>query len=92
MKSNLVFNNNILHLFHFILNTFFFTFFLSTATANPYSIVIQVDDSIPGYKHPIRGIVYLDKNGNGKREDGEMGIPGIAISDGRDVVLTNCWA
>lgn len=73
----------------YILLLFLFTFCITTAMSNSFLEVIQVDDSIPGYKHPVRGTVYLDENGNGKQEDGERGIQGIAISDGRDVVLTD---
>lgn len=40
------------------------------------------------YKHSIRGTVYLDKNGNGKRDESEPGLAGIAVSDGLDVVMT----
>jgi outer membrane protein assembly factor BamB len=75
--------------FFTFLPLFLFTFCISTVMANPFSIVIQIDDSISGYKHSIRGVVYLDENGNGKKEVGERGISGIAVSDGRDVVLTN---
>ncbi|HYH55854.1 MAG TPA: metallophosphoesterase, partial [Anseongella sp.] len=45
-------------------------------------------DTLPGYQHPIRGTVYLDRNGNGIREREEPGLAGIAVSDGLDVVKT----
>lgn len=35
------------------------------------------------------GIVFDDQNGNGKREVGEAGIPGIRLSNGADIVLTD---
>ncbi len=43
----------------------------------------------PGYKYPIHGIAYVDKNGNERRDPAEPGRAGIAVSDGRDVVLTD---
>ncbi len=36
-----------------------------------------------------RGVVYEDKNNNQSRDAGEAGIPGIGISNGRDVVQTD---
>lgn len=41
--------------------------------------------------HPakIAGIVYHDANGNGKRDKRESGIAKVAVSNGRDVVLTD---
>lgn len=36
-----------------------------------------------------RGTVYLDENGNGKKDPGENGIKGVGVSNGRDVVLTD---
>lgn len=35
------------------------------------------------------GYVYEDSNGNGKRDRREQGIPGVAVSNGTDVVLTD---
>jgi hypothetical protein len=43
----------------------------------------------PGYKHPIHGVVYVDQNGNGRRDSAEPGRAGIAVSDGHGVVLTD---
>ncbi len=43
----------------------------------------------PGYKHPIRGVAFVDENGNGRRESAEPDRAGIAVSDGLDVVLTD---
>jgi hypothetical protein len=34
------------------------------------------------------GAVYLDHNGNGRRDAGEAGVPGIQVSDGEDLVVT----
>ena len=36
-----------------------------------------------------KGIVYNDVNGNRKLDDGEAGIPGIRVSNGRQIVKTN---
>lgn len=36
-----------------------------------------------------KGVIYEDLNNNGKRDKKEKGIPEVAISNGRDVVLTN---
>jgi hypothetical protein len=35
------------------------------------------------------GVVYEDKNGNGKRESGEPGVGGVRVSNQRDVVVTD---
>lgn len=36
-----------------------------------------------------KGVVYLDSNKNGKKDKSEMGLPEVAVSNGKDVVLTN---
>ncbi len=36
-----------------------------------------------------QGIVYLDRNANGQHDSGEPGLPGVAVSNQRDVVLTD---
>jgi hypothetical protein len=36
----------------------------------------------------VRGVVYDDRNGNGVRDPGEIGLAGVAVSDGVDVALT----
>jgi len=36
-----------------------------------------------------RGTVFLDNNKNGKKDSSEKGIPEVAISNGKEVVLTN---
>ncbi len=36
----------------------------------------------------VNGLVYADSNANGKRDDGEKGMPGIYVSDGRQTVQT----
>ena len=35
------------------------------------------------------GVVYLDRNGNGMRDPGEPGLPGIRVSDGEQIVSTD---
>jgi hypothetical protein len=47
---------------------------------------IQVIASIGG---SIHGIVFLDKNLNGIPDQGEGGIEGVCVSNGKDVVRTN---
>jgi calcineurin-like phosphoesterase family protein len=36
----------------------------------------------------IRGVVFEDANGNGKRDDGERGVAGVGVSDQTSVVTT----
>ncbi len=40
-------------------------------------------------KDRISGIVYHDLNHNQKHEEGEPGIPGVLVSNGRDIVMTD---
>ncbi|GIW74697.1 MAG: hypothetical protein KatS3mg103_1219 [Phycisphaerales bacterium] len=44
-------------------------------------------------QHPAvelaRGVVFEDANGDGVRQAGEAGLEGVAVSNGRDVVLTD---
>lgn len=35
------------------------------------------------------GAVYEDRNGNGRRDDGEPGLPGIRVSDGVELVVSD---
>lgn len=37
----------------------------------------------------LSGVVYDDRDGDGRRRSGEPGIPGVALSDGRTLVLTD---
>jgi len=37
----------------------------------------------------IKGVVYEDKNGNGRRDFGERGMEGVVVSDGYEVVKTD---
>jgi len=34
-------------------------------------------------------VVYLDENDNQRRDDGEQGLPGIRVSNGRDIIQTD---
>ncbi|WP_207426675.1 calcineurin-like phosphoesterase family protein [Pedobacter sp. SYSU D00535] len=36
-----------------------------------------------------KGYIYTDKNGNGKREKSEAGISGVAVTNGKEVVLSD---
>ena len=45
--------------------------------------------SLPALGEPARGVVFEDLNGNGQRDTSEPGIAGIAVSDGRTVVLSD---
>jgi len=38
---------------------------------------------------PLHGVVYADKNANGKRDGSEPGLPGVIVSNQRDVVVTD---
>ncbi|MFC5653238.1 PQQ-binding-like beta-propeller repeat protein [Paenibacillus solisilvae] len=37
----------------------------------------------------VSGIVFVDKNGNGKQDTNEIGLKGISVSDGRTIVHTD---
>ncbi len=37
----------------------------------------------------VSGTVFLDRNGNGRRDPGERGLPGVVVSDQIDVVATD---
>lgn len=46
-------------------------------------------DTLPRYKFPITGTVFLDQDGDGAQAESERGMEGVAVSDGYDVVMTN---
>ena len=53
--------------------------------APPVSVFVP-----PGaYRHPIGGVVFRDDNGNAVRDPGEPILPGVGVSDGYEIVLTN---
>lgn len=41
------------------------------------------------FSQTVKGYVYNDANGNEKKDRKEAGLPNVAVSNGRDVVLTN---
>lgn len=45
--------------------------------------------SAPAWSETVRGTVFHDRDGNGVLNDGEPGIPGVMVSNGVDVVLTD---
>jgi len=49
----------------------------------------RLDHAVGNYSFAIRGLVFNDLNQNGLREDHEPGVPGIAVSDGREIVFTD---
>ena len=55
-----------------------------------YFLLIQI--FLCGYVHAqnqVKGYVYHDENGNGTRDRRERGLPGVAVSNGVDVELTD---
>ncbi len=38
---------------------------------------------------PVRGVVYLDRDGNGRRDDGEPGVEGVRVTDQVTVARTD---
>ena len=58
---------------------------LTAATAlTPVVPALAQDDD-----QTVQGRVFLDANENGKLDDGERGIAGVAVSNGREVVTTD---
>ncbi len=53
------------------------------------SLIVLVFDVTASYGAIIEGRVYLDANQNGRWDDGEPGVPGVLVSDGRCVVATD---
>lgn len=43
----------------------------------------------PGPRDTARGIVYVDRNGDGQHSPGETGVAGVAVSNGCEVVRTD---
>ncbi len=52
-------------------------------------LIVAVFDTTVSYSAVIEGHVYLDANRNGRWDDGETGVPGVLVSDGRRVVATD---
>jgi predicted MPP superfamily phosphohydrolase len=42
----------------------------------------------PAPAHPLRGVVFEDANRNGRRDSGEAGVAGVAVSDQHGVAVT----
>ena len=55
----------------------------------PTSLETETTESASGPIEPARGVVFHDTNGNGIRDVGEHGIPGVGVSDQRTVTLTD---
>jgi hypothetical protein len=53
------------------------------------SLIVLVIDATVSYSAILEGRVYLDANQNGRWDDGETGVPGVLVSDGRRVVATD---
>jgi 3',5'-cyclic AMP phosphodiesterase CpdA len=63
---------------------------LSDADQPPPPVVApEPSDSASGAIAPARGVVFHDANGNGMRDAGEPGIPGVGVSDQRTVALSD---
>jgi len=52
-------------------------------------LLVLVLDATVSYSAVIEGRVYLDANQNGRWDNGEKGLPGVLVSDGRRVVATD---
>lgn len=52
-------------------------------------IQVRHDHAAGYYSYAIRGMVFNDSNRNGIQDGGETGIPGIPVSDGKEIVLTD---
>ena len=44
---------------------------------------------IPASPEEAKGFVFHDQNGNGQRDEGEPGLPGVGVSNQREVVTTD---
>ena len=53
-------------------------------------VLISVGSPVPSARMPadLTGVVFLDRNGNGRRDAGEPGIAGVAVSNQVDVAVT----
>jgi hypothetical protein len=56
-----------------------------------FSIALCFVDDAPAQAqvHEARGVVFHDRDGNGRRDEGEPGVAGVPVSNGRDVVRTD---
>ncbi len=51
----------------------------------------KFDQTAGYYSYAIRGLVFNDANKNGIQDAGEAGIPGVPVSDGKEIVLTDTY-
>ena len=58
----------------------------ATAKVTDY---IGAPQTVPGEADMARGTVFLDANRNSQLDEGEAGISGVQVSNGREVVLTD---
>ncbi|MBN2090497.1 metallophosphoesterase, partial [candidate division KSB1 bacterium] len=66
--------------------------FQSIKNRNAFNpIQVRADHAAGYYSYAIRGMVFNDTNGNGIQDAGETGIPNIAVSDGKEIVLTDTY-
>ena len=59
-----------------------------TCLASAIALVLVIPPPPLGAEEAT-GVVYHDENGNGRRDDGEPGLPDIAVSNQREVVETD---
>lgn len=57
--------------------------------ASAYGGGVDVVKSADADQQTLDGTVFDDKNKNSKRESGEPGLPGVKVSNGRDIVATD---
>jgi hypothetical protein len=68
------------------------TAILLSVTVFSGSLISCGEEPVPLQEYPggtARGVVFEDENGNGTRDEGEKGIPGVGVSDQRMVTLTD---
>ncbi len=63
--------------------------FVGIAVAAPLAAAAQAVSERVTEATRIEGIVFEDRNGDGRWEAGEPGLPGVAVSDQVQVVMTD---
>lgn len=61
----------------------------SAAAATPYFAQIDVRHDARKETRTITGVVFDDTNHNGRLDSGERGVPGVKVSNSREVVVTD---
>ncbi|UCE86423.1 MAG: calcineurin-like phosphoesterase family protein [Deltaproteobacteria bacterium] len=61
----------------------------ATACARPPAELFRLPPRRPPVLERAQGVVFDDRNGNGVREAGEPGLPGVLVSNGTDLVPTD---